>query len=182
MERLHDVLVAIHATAGGAGLLLALPVLLAPKRRGWHPRLGRVYAVATLALSVSALGLFAYDPAGLAGLGVLGSLTLGWLVGGIWFARRRPRAFGRRGWRIWHLNLMGSTVIAFVTGFAVQQTAGHLVAWLAPTVIGSLLISWGTAREVAAGRRRTPAVRVAATIPPARPADGPTPVAPAPTP
>src|SRR4051812_33152124 len=118
----HTVLVAIHAASGTTGLLLALPVLLAPKRRGRHTPPGRVYAGAAVSLSLSAFGLFAYDPARLWGLAVLGALTLGWLVGGLWFARRRPRGLGGRGWRIWHLNLMGSTVIAFVTGFAVQMT------------------------------------------------------------
>ncbi len=156
---MRGALVLLHAVSGGLGLLLAVPVLLAPKRRGRHVLLGRVYAVATVGLSLSAFGLFAYDPAELVGLFVLGVLTLGWLVGGLWFARRRPRGFGPRGWRVWHLNLMGSTVIAFVTGFAVQMTGGHLAAWLAPTVLGSALISWRTARELAAGRPR----RVVAT-------------------
>ncbi|MFJ8577054.1 hypothetical protein [Micromonospora sp. NPDC093277] len=151
---MHTVLVVIHAVSGTAGLLLALPVLLAPKRRGRHTLLGRVYAGAAVGLSLSAFGLFAYRPAQLWGLALLGALTLGWLVGGLWFARRRPQVMGGRGWRIWHLNLMSSTVIAFVTGFAVQMSDGHLVAWLAPTVVGSLLIARTTAREVARGPRR----------------------------
>ena len=151
---MHTVLVLIHAASGTAGLLLALPILLAPKRRGRHTLLGRIYAVAAVGLSLSALGLFALDPARLWGLAILGVLTLGWLLGGLWFARRRPRGMGGRGWRIWHLNLMSSTVIAFVTGFAVQMTDGNLVAWLAPTVLGSLLIARTTAREVARAPRR----------------------------
>ncbi len=147
-------LVVVHAVSGTAGLLLVLPVLRAPKRRGRHTLLGRVYAGAAVGLSLSAFGLFAFDPARLWGLALLGVLTLGWLVGGLWFARHRPRVMGGRGWRIWHLNLMGSTVIAFVTGFAVQMSGGHLVAWLAPTVVGSLLIARTTAREVARGPHR----------------------------
>ncbi|MFU8870572.1 hypothetical protein [Micromonospora sp. SL4-19] len=151
---MHTVLVVIHAASGTVGLLLAVPVLLAPKRRGRHTLLGRIYAGAAVGLSLSAFGLFAYHPARLWGLALLGALTLGWLVGGLWFARRRPRVMGGRGWRIWHLNLMGSTVIAFVTGFAVQMSDGHLVAWLAPTVVGSFLIARATAREVARRPRR----------------------------
>ncbi|MFD0822306.1 hypothetical protein ACFQ0D_29205 [Micromonospora zhanjiangensis] len=154
---MHTVLVAVHATCGALGLLLAVPVLLAPKRRGRHTVLGRAYAVAALGLSLSGFGLFAYRPAELFGLAILGVLTLGWLTGGLWFARRRPRSLGPRGWRIWHLNLMGSTVISFVTGFAAQTTHGNLIAWIAPTVIGSLLIARRTAREIAATR---PAVTV----------------------
>ncbi|PWU60882.1 hypothetical protein DLE60_08620 [Micromonospora globispora] len=151
---MHTVLVLIHSASGTAGLLLALPVLLAPKRRGRHTVLGRIYAVAAVGLSLSAFGLFAYRPAELWGLAVLGALTLGWLVGGLWFARRRPGSLGGRGWRVWHLNLMGSTVIAFVTGFAVQMSDGNLVAWLAPTAVGSLLIARRTARELGRGPRR----------------------------
>ncbi|RZU73359.1 hypothetical protein EV384_1762 [Micromonospora kangleipakensis] len=151
---MHTVLVLIHAVSGTTGLLLALPILLAPKRRGRHTLLGRVYAVAAVGLSLSALGLFALDPARLWGLAILGVLTLGWLLGGLWFARRRPWGLGGRGWRVWHLNLMGSTVIAFVTGFAVQMTDGNLVAWLAPTAIGSVLIARRTARELARAPRR----------------------------
>ncbi|MGC5018435.1 hypothetical protein [Micromonospora sp. DT47] len=151
---MHTLLVVVHAASGTAGLLLALPVLLAPKRRGRHTLLGRIYAGAAVGLSLSAFGLFAFDPARLWGLAVLGALTLGWLVGGLWFARRRPRGLGGRGWRVWHLNLMGSTVIAFVTGFAVQMTDGNLVAWLAPTVIGSALIARTTAREISRAPRR----------------------------
>lgn len=157
---MRTVLVVVHALSGVSGLLLALPVLLAPKRRGRHTRLGWAYAVAAVGLSLSALGLFALEPARLWGLAVLGALTLGWLIGGLWIARRRPRRLGPRGWRIWHLNLMGSTVIAFVTGFAVQMTDGNLIAWFAPTVIGSALIARRTAREVA-GRPRRVVVRSA---------------------
>lgn len=151
---MRTVLVVIHAVSGLTGLLLAVPVLRAPKRRGRHTRLGRWYAAAATGLSLSAFGLFAYRPAQLWGLLVLGVLTLGWLVGGLFLARVRPRGMGRRGWRIWHLNLMGSTVIAFATGAGVQLTGGHVVAWVAPTVIGSVLISRATAREVAARPQR----------------------------
>ncbi|MFU8849630.1 hypothetical protein ACNAW0_01350 [Micromonospora sp. SL1-18] len=150
---MRTVLVVVHAVSGTVGLLLALPVLLAPKRRGRHTLLGRVYVGAATGLGLSAFGLFAFDPARLWGLALLGALTLGWLVGGLWFARRRPAVTGGRGWRAWHINMMGSTLIAFVTGFAVQTTDGNLVAWFAPTVIGSLLVARATAREAARQRR-----------------------------
>jgi hypothetical protein len=35
---------------------------------------------------------------------------------------------------------MGGSAIAFLTGFAVQLADGHLLAWLAPTVLGAPLI------------------------------------------
>jgi hypothetical protein len=150
MEWLHPALIGVHATAGGVGLLLAGPVMLAPKRRGRHPVLGRVYAISAGVLCLTAFGLVAYDPARLAGLAVLGTLTAVWVGGGVWLARRRPvLRGGPHAWRIWHLNLMGSSVISFVTAFLVQITQGSLVAWIAPTVVGTLIITAANIREQA---------------------------------
>ncbi|HEX5542716.1 MAG TPA: hypothetical protein VFX60_14340 [Micromonospora sp.] len=162
-------LIAVHAAAGTAGLLLAGPVLFAPKggarhsasaprggalnrmkNGGLHVLLGRAYALAAAVLCLSAFGLVAYDPVRLMGLAVLGVLTAGWVGAGVWLARRRPRLGAPGQWRIWHLNCMSSSVISFVTAFAVQVADGHLIAWLAPTLIGSPLIAWRTRREVCA--------------------------------
>jgi len=140
----------VHATAGGLGLLLAVPVILAPKRRGRHPVLGRIYAISAGVLCLTAFGLVAYDPAHLVGLAVLGVLTAVWVGGGVWLARRRPVLRGApHAWRLWHLNLMGSSVISFVTAFLVQLTQGSLAAWIAPTVVGSLIIATANRRELA---------------------------------
>ncbi|WP_213455102.1 DUF2306 domain-containing protein [Rhizomonospora bruguierae] len=147
---MHTVLIAIHATAGGAGLLLAVPVVLAPKRRGRHPVLGRAYAICAALLCASAFGLILSDPGRLIGLAVIGALTAVWVAGGVWIARRRPVIGGRPdAWRLVHLTLMGSSVVSFVTAFAVQITDGNVAAWLVPSVIGSLLIARANARETA---------------------------------
>lgn len=147
---------ALHVAAGAVGLVVAWPALLAPKRRGWHPRFGRVYAGALLVMGVTALVLASADPARLAGLAVIAVLTLAAGAAGVWFARRKPR-IGRGGWMIWHLNLMCSSVIAFVTAFAVTMADGHWLAWVVPTLVGSPLISRTTARVVREGKA---AVRV----------------------
>ncbi len=150
MEWWYPALIAVHATAGGLGLLLAGPVILAPKRRGRHPLLGRLYAISAGVLCVTAFGLVAHDPARLVGLAVLGVLTAVWVAAGVWLARRRPVLRGSpHAWRLWHLNLMGSSVIAFVTAFLVQMTRGDLVAWIAPTIVGTLFIATANRREVA---------------------------------
>jgi hypothetical protein len=155
MDWSHPALIAVHATAGGLGLLLAVPVILAPKRRGRHPMLGRVYAVSAAVLCLTAFGLVAYDPGRLVGLAVLGTLTAVWVGGGVWLARRRPVLGGSPyAWRVWHLNLMGSSVISFVTAFLVQMTRGSLIAWVAPTVVGTVIIARANRRELA---RQTPA-------------------------
>ncbi|HYN93242.1 MAG TPA: hypothetical protein VES42_05295 [Pilimelia sp.] len=151
---LPGLLLAVHVAAGTAGLLLAGPVLFVRKRRGAHTWLGRAYAIAAALLCLTAFVLVAYDPAALAGLAVLGVLTVGWVGAGVWLARRRPRLGAPGRWRVWHLNCMGSSVIAFVTAFVVQVANGHPLAWVAPTLIGAPLISWRTRREVAALTRR----------------------------
>ena len=144
LDSLHTLLIVVHVAAGTVGLFLAWPALFAPKRRGVHTLIGRIYAVAMVALCLSTFGLFAMAPDELIGLGILGLLTFGWVTGGVWMARRKPRLrFG--DWYVWHLNLMSSSVIAAVTAFAVQMTDGHLAAWLLPTLIGSPLIAYRTA-------------------------------------
>lgn len=140
---MYSALVIVHVAAGTIGLLLAGPVVLVPKRPGWHHLLGRTYLVNLLVMTTTALALVAYDPAGLVGFSFLAVGTLAAGAGGLFFAVRRPR-----GWLPVHLNLMGSSVIAFVTAFLVQVADGHLVAWLLPTIVGSPLIGWQIRRVV----------------------------------
>lgn len=155
---MRSILLVVHIAAGATGLAVAWPALFAPKRRGWHPRFGRIFAIAAVVLSLTAFALVGYDPGRLIGLAVLGVLTLGWVVAGVWIARRKPRMHGSRAaWRIWHLNLMCSSVISFVTAFLVQLTDGNLVAWILPTIVGSVLIARRTARET---RSIAPQLRV----------------------
>jgi hypothetical protein len=150
-ETVQSAALVVHILAGGVGLVLAGPVLVVRKGRGAHARLGRVYVGALVIMAVTALLLVAADPVRLAALGVVAVATLGWGLGGAWVARRRPRLPG--GWRVWHLNLMGSSVIAFVTAFAVTALDGGLVAWVLPTLLGSPLIAHRTLR---AARRTAP--------------------------
>ncbi|AGZ40179.1 hypothetical protein [Actinoplanes friuliensis] len=174
MEWFHPTLIALHATAGGLGLLLAIPVITAPKRRGRHPILGRAYALCAAVLCLTAFVLVAYDPLELTGLAVLGALTTIWVGAGVWLARKRPVIRGNRhAWRLWHLNLMSSSVISFVTAFLVQITDGNLIAWTAPTVIGTALITRANVRESA---------RLAARSPRPEPVLVPAPLAPNPGP
>ncbi len=142
---------AAHVAAGASGLVLAWPVLLARKRRGAHTVLGRIYVVALAVMCLTGLVLAAADPAELAGLAVIAVLTLAAALAGVWLARAKPR-FGRRGWYVWHLNLMCGSVISFVTAFAVQSSGGHPLAWVVPTLVGSPLIARRTARVLATGR------------------------------
>jgi peptidoglycan/LPS O-acetylase OafA/YrhL len=154
MQLLHTVALVAHIAAGATGLLLAAPILLAPKRRGRHTRLGRAYAVATAVLCASAFVLAVYDPAALWPFIIIGCATAASAGSGVWMARRRPV----RDWYIWHFNLMGSSVIAFVTAFAMQMTGNALWAIITPTLIGAPLIAYRTAVTTTA-RRPSPATR-----------------------
>lgn len=152
---LHAVYLVLQVAGGAAGLLLAGPVLLAPKRRGRHTALGRVYLVALAAMTVTAVALAAADPARLAALAVIAVLTLAAALAGVWLVRSRPRLPGR-GWLGWHLTLMCGSVISFVTAFAVVTTGGAWWSWALPSLVGSPLIARRTARLTS--RRPVPSV------------------------
>ena len=90
----------------------------------------------TAALCLSAVGLAALHPA-VWWLGVIGVMTMAAAVGGWWVRRRRFD-----GWVVWHINLMCGSDISFVTAFFVVNLGlGSVVAWAAPTVVGSPLIA-----------------------------------------
>jgi hypothetical protein len=159
MELLHTVLLVAHIAAGGTGLLVAWPALGVRKRRGTHTVLGRIYATAAAVLCASGIGLFGYDPARLWIFVVIAAATATAVGLGIWFARHRPR-----GWYVWHLNLMSSSVISFVTAFLLQVSHFALWAAIVPTLVGSPLIAYRTLvakavirRTGAAGWRRSAA-------------------------
>jgi hypothetical protein len=148
---IQDALLIIHIVCGAVGLVVAALALFAPKRRGWHTRLGRIYLLAVAGIVSTTLGLFLYAPTELLGLGIIGIAT-GICAGlGFWMVRARPMLRGGT-WFTWHLNLMSSSYISFVTAFLVQMTDGHLLAWLLPTIIGSPLIALRTARAVTGSR------------------------------
>lgn len=140
----------VHIVAGGLGLLLVPVVTRSRKRRGGlHVWAGRVFASLALLVAATALVRVAAAPGELLGLGVLGVLTGVWSAGGWWVARARPTLPG--GWRVWHLNLMGSAAIGFVTAFVVQVADGHVLAWILPSVVGSVVIARATTRHRRSG-------------------------------
>lgn len=138
---MRTVLLALHVAAGSAGLLLVAPVLLVPKRRGWHPMLGRAYLACTGLLCATAYGLVGYDAGRLWPFALISTGTLACAGGGLWFALRRPP-----GWMSVHLSLMSSSAISFITAFALQMTDFNPLAWILPTAIGTPLIARRAAR------------------------------------
>ena len=137
--------------AFGLGLLLGPAAMLAPKRPGRHPWLGRAYQALTAALCLSAFGLVAYKPA-LWWLAVIGAATWGAALGGWWV---RHRHFD--GWLAWHIGLMCGSYISFVTAFLVVNLGfGSIPAWILPTLIGTPLIGRATARAIRPRRTAAP--------------------------
>ena len=95
-----------------------------------------------------ALGLIAFDPAGLWWLGPLAALSYGLALLGLIAQRRRTQR--RLGL---YARGQGGSYIALVTALLVVSLEGPLgiAAWLLPTVIGHRLIE----RRVARIRRQT---------------------------
>jgi hypothetical protein len=131
----RTLLLTVHITSGSLALLAGLLAMLAPKRPGRHPRLGRAYQVSVASLCLTAAGLVVLVPS-LWVLGVIAALTWAAALGGWWVRRRRPRA-----WLQWHVSLMGSSYISLVTALFVINLRGTPSAWIVPTVVGSLLIA-----------------------------------------
>jgi hypothetical protein len=157
-------LLTVHIGAGSLALLTAPLAMLAPKRPGWHPRLGRAYQVLVGLLCLSAGGLVVLNP-GLWGFAVIATLTWAAALGGWWMRRRQPR-----GWLQWHVSLMCGSYISLVTALLVVNLGTRsLIAWILPTAVGTPLITW---KNIQLARR--PPATPAGTATPARTANSAT--------
>jgi hypothetical protein len=151
---LHTAVLGLHVAAGSAGLLLGPVLMLVPKRRGLHARLGVAYHWIFFALFLSAVGLAVLNPS-VWWLGVVGAGSYALALRGYLAARRR-----RPGWIYAHVSGQGGSYIALVTAFLVvnwNAIAGHAgiifaVPWILPTLIGAPLIRF-TVRQIRHGRR-----------------------------
>jgi len=137
---LHTIFLSLHIVAGIAGLLIGPAAMLAPKRPGWHPRLGLIYQGIVAVLACSAIGLVTLSPARLWPFAVIAVATEAAALAG-WFVRRRHSP----GWLQVHVGLMCGSYVSFLTAFLVVN--GHSpLAWVLPTVIGSPLIAMAARR------------------------------------
>ena len=133
----------VHIACGLTAVVAGALAATAKKRRGRHPRAGRVYLLALAGVFITA-GVMAtirwHDDAHLFGIALV-AFGLG-LYG--YRARRRHRA----GWPLQHAIGMGGSYIALLTGFYVDNGPNlpvwnrlpHLTYWLLPTIIGTPLI------------------------------------------
>lgn len=151
----HTILLGAHIAAGTVGLALGPVAMAVPKRRGWHPRLGRTYQAVVAVLTITALGLVALAPGRLWGLGVIAVATEAAALAG-WLVRLRQPT----GWLPWHIGLMCGSYVSFVTAALVVNWASPL-AWVLPTVIGSPLIAVTARRRARRSGPPTTTVRLA---------------------
>jgi hypothetical protein len=141
-------LLTTHIAAGSLGLLAGPMAMLMPKRPGWHPRLGLAYQLLIALLCLSAGGLVILKPT-LWWLGVIAALTWAAALGGWWARRHQPR-----GWLQLHVSLMCGSYISLVTALLVVNFPGSPIAWVAPTAVGTPLITWTNIRLARRAARR----------------------------
>ncbi|HET6213051.1 MAG TPA: hypothetical protein VFE14_09300 [Micromonosporaceae bacterium] len=134
---------AVHVLAGmtsvGAGGLAAT----ARKGPGRHPLAGRVYLFGLAAIFVTASVMAAMRWRHDWHLFVIATVTAGAGTFG-YLARRRARP----GWMVWHGSAMGSSYIALLTGFYVDNgpqlpvwdRLPHIAYWFLPALVGVPLI------------------------------------------
>jgi hypothetical protein len=133
---MRTLLLTVHISSGTLGLLAGPLAMLLPKRRGWHPRIGRVYQLCVALICVTAVGLAVMQPA-LWWLGVIAVVTWAAALAGWQLGRRRPP-----GWLPWHISLMCGSYISLVTALFVVNLGVHaIIAWVLPTMVGSPLIA-----------------------------------------
>lgn len=138
---MHTLVLVVHVVAGTTGLVLGPLAMRSAERRGLLAAAGSAYHWCMLVVAVSAIGLVAFDPAGLwwfvpVAIGSYASAALG---------RRAARA-KPAGWRERHLRGVGGSYVAVVTALAVVSVQGTWLAWVLPALVGTPLIELAVAR------------------------------------
>jgi hypothetical protein len=127
---MRTLVLSVHVVAGTGGLLLG-PLLLLAGRAARGPRtvparMTSAYQVAVAVLTVTALGLIAFDAARLWWLAPIAAGTEAAALGGRWAAQR-----GRRGWAI---RLLGGSYVALVTALLVVSWFSW-ASWVLPAAL-----------------------------------------------
>lgn len=142
MPDTHDALLAMHAGAGTVALALG-PVVLSVRRRESRRRLVRAYHWAVLAVALTAIGLVSLDPDVLWWLAPLAVFAYACVLAGLCAPLRSIRL---------RLHGFGGSYISLVTALLVVSIDGPAtaVAWIAPTLVGLILIERAVARDFGA--------------------------------
>jgi hypothetical protein len=145
---MHATFLTIHVLAGSMGLVLGPVAMFASKRRGRHTRIGEVYFWVFVALVASAFVLAALDWDRLWFLVPVGAFSFAFALLGYLAGKLR-----RQGWLQLHVTGQGGSYIAMTTALLVVNTGtASVLAWIAPTIVGSPLIAYVNA-QIALGRR-----------------------------
>jgi peptidoglycan/LPS O-acetylase OafA/YrhL len=139
---LLNILIAAHIAAGLTALTSGAAAMLAPKRRGPHPRRGTIYLTALCALVATAIAIVVARPH-TAYLLILGALALS--AAGLGYAARRIRW---HGWLRHHLTAMAISYITMLTAFYVDngprlplwKLLPPITFWFLPAAIGMPLL------------------------------------------
>lgn len=162
---IHGAVLALHITAGVAGLLLGPIAMLSAKRRGRHTNAGEIYHWIFLVLFISAVVLALMNWGEVWWLAFVGAGSYAFALLGYLAAKRRWD-----GWLTAHVSGLGGSYIAMVTALLVVNLGtSSPIAWIAPTVIGTPIITWVNFQIA---RRKRPKGRVVtpADAPDLRPA------------
>ena len=151
----------VHVAAGLTCVVAGATAALARKRRGRHPRAGRVYYTGIWVVFATATALSIMRWEHNRHLFVLGMIAFAAASVG-YGARRRQW----RGWVRWHIVGMGSSYIVLLTAFYVDNgpqlplwnRLPVWALWLLPTVVGAPLVA--RALWVRPGGRINPSRRV----------------------
>lgn len=170
---LHTALISTHVVLGTVGLLLGPLAMRHDTRRFVHGhrdtgRVSGVYRGVVLLVCLSAVALVVENRPELWWLVPVSALTYGLAVLARESARRRFR-----GWTHGYVHGQGGSYIALVTALIVVELTvdgpvtgpAQLVVWLAPTVLGTILIEvWRRRLDTRLSAARTADVVPAATI------------------
>ncbi|MCS7484764.1 DUF2306 domain-containing protein [Umezawaea endophytica] len=129
----------VHVVAGTAAVIAGAAAALFRKRRGPHPRAGRIYFLSLVVVFVSLTTLSVLRWPANTHLLVIGTIAFAAGAIGLW-ARRR----GRRNWPRVHGTFMGVSYIGLLTGFYVDNGPNLPLwrelppasFWVLPTIIG----------------------------------------------
>jgi hypothetical protein len=126
---LRTLLLSAHVVAGVAGLLAGPPAMAAALNDRRNTSAGRAYLGAVTVLTATAAGLVALRPGGLWPFLLLAAGTEAAVVAAHSTAQPLPR----------HIRLVCGSYVSLVTALLVVSW-GSLLAWVLPTLVGTVLI------------------------------------------
>lgn len=155
---LLHIVIGLHIAAGLTAVISGVAAMLAPKRRGPHPRRGTVYLFALAIVFATATAIVTARPH-TAYLLLLGGAAL--TSAALGYAARRIRW---RGWLCHHITAMAVSYIALLTAFYVDNgprlpvwnLLPSIAFWFLPAGVGLPLLIRALLRHAApTARRRT---------------------------